>query len=65
MTPDPKSIMLPEKTTLTKVREGSESLKTTIPPGVRSFLDLKANEQLVWELVIDGKTRWIKVTKEG
>jgi hypothetical protein len=65
MNASPQGIMLPEKTTLTKVREGSDSLKTVVPPGVRSFLDLKANETLTWELVMDGKTKWIRVTKDG
>lgn len=57
-------ILLPENTKLSKIREGSDSLKTVVPPGVRSFLDLKPNEQLVWEIQMEGKTKWIKVTKE-
>lgn len=62
---DPKNqIMLPERTTLTRVREGSESLKTVIPPGVRSFLDLKPGEELVWEITMDGKTKWVRVTSD-
>ena len=55
-------ILLPERTTLTKVREGSESIKTVIPPGVRSFLDLKPGEELVWEIAMEGKMKWVKVT---
>jgi hypothetical protein len=64
MSPDSKAIMLPENTKLTKVREGSDSLKTVVPPGVRSFLDLKPNDELVWEILMEGKSKWIRVTKE-
>lgn len=55
---------MPEKTKLSKIREGSDSLKTVVPPGVRSFLDLKPNEQLVWDIQMEGRTKWIRVTKE-
>jgi hypothetical protein len=64
MKPDPEAILLPEKTRLTRVREGSDSLKTVVPPGVRSFLDLKPNDDLVWEILMEGKSKWIRVTKE-
>jgi hypothetical protein len=64
MSPDSKAIMLPENTKLTKVREGSDSLKTVVPPGVRSFLDLKPNDELVWEILMEGKSKWIRVTRE-
>jgi hypothetical protein len=64
MNTSPDSIMLPEKTKISKIREGSDSLKTVVPPGVRSFLDLKPNDELVWEILMEGKSKWIKVTKE-
>ena len=64
MNEEPNGIMLPENTKLSKIREGSDSLKTVVPPGVRSFLDLKPNDELKWEIQMEGRTKWIKVTKE-
>ena len=44
-----------EKTTLTKANDKSYSLRTTVPKGISSQLELKEGDSLIWELQPNGK----------
>ncbi len=43
-----------EKTTLTKASSKSESLRTTVPTGIVNHFDLKEQDQLDWNIEVQG-----------
>ena len=46
-----------EKSSLTKASAKSESLRTTVPKGIVSFLKLENGETLVWDMEIKNGDR--------
>jgi hypothetical protein len=51
-----------EKTKLTKANDKSYSLRTTVPKGITSHLELKEGDSLLWELKPNGNSLSITVT---
>lgn len=60
--PSKESIEL-SRTKVFKAREGSESVKGTIPSEVVAALKLKNNDVIEWELVVDNGQIIAKVRK--
>jgi len=53
-----------ERTVLTKANDKSYSLRTTVPTGVRSHLDLKEGDHLLWNLTPTKNGNGFMVTVE-
>ena len=47
-----------------RIRKGSDSIKMTIPPSVKGFLDLKPGDDVIMEFVMEDGKKIVKMTKK-
>lgn len=52
------------ESTVSLAKTGTKSLRSTIPQGIVSYLDLDLGDKLEWVMINKGKERLVMVTKK-
>jgi hypothetical protein len=55
--------MLETKVSIAKV--GTKSLRSTVPQGIVSYLDLEVGDKLEWTMIDKNNERTVRVTKQN
>lgn len=64
MKPPEEVQIMTEIVKVARIREGSDSIKMTIPPSVKGFMDLEPGDEVVLDFQIENGKKIVKMSKK-